>query len=82
MRREKDTGRDALADTLSFADSFSLADSFLVDSAPQDLHVRASVNTAQAPLTIFLMMMTSSKRTCRDVSHVTVTTQTGGATYD
>jgi hypothetical protein len=40
-RREKDTGRDALAD------SFSLADTFLLDSAPQDLHVRASVNTAQ-----------------------------------
>jgi hypothetical protein len=53
--RKKDTGRGALADTHTFSDSFSLADSFLVDSAPQDLHMRASVNTAQAPFAIFLV---------------------------
>jgi hypothetical protein len=45
----------ALADTLSFASSFSLADSFLANSAPQDLHMRASVNTAQAPFAMFLV---------------------------
>jgi hypothetical protein len=53
-RSEEDTGRDALDDTPFFAGTFSLGDTFLADSAPQDLRARASANTAQAPLAIFL----------------------------
>jgi hypothetical protein len=46
----ENTGHDALADTPFFTDSFL---GILAESAPQDQHVRAPVDTAQAPLAIF-----------------------------
>jgi hypothetical protein len=46
----ENTGHDALGDTPFITDSFL---GVLAESAPQDQHVRAPVDTAQAPLAIF-----------------------------